>query len=175
MLGHGLAQHLDQPLDLGGIDFDPRQLLDLLAAFLVRQLSRSAAEHPGHSGSEVADEPQGPVQGKSALVSRGMVIIPAELDRAKDAQNFTFPVPMPPLARLQDGLRGRNLGQQMFQQSAPVFQQGGPQRGFEPLSGDPFPLLKTLPEELQEGFGFPVAFGLDLVEFFYTPRSPDGS
>ena len=166
MLWHGYPQHLDQPLDLGGIDFDARQLLDLLTAFLLGQLGRCAAEHPGHPGSEVADEPQRPIQGKSTLVSRPMVVIPAEPDRTKHAEYFTFPISMPPLAGLWGGFRNRNLGQQIFQQSPPVFQQGGAERVFKPLGGHGLALLKALPEEPQERFGFPVAFGLNLLEFF---------
>jgi hypothetical protein len=54
---------------------------------------------------------------------------------------------MPPLARLQGGFRDRNLGQQIFQQPPPVFQQGGAQHVFDPLGGESLALLQAFPEE----------------------------
>jgi hypothetical protein len=60
-------------------------------------------------------------RGKAPLVSRPMVVIPAEPDRTKYAEYFTFPISMPPLARLWGCFRNRNLGQQIFQQPPPVF------------------------------------------------------
>jgi hypothetical protein len=51
---------------------------------------------------------------------------------------------MPPLARWPHCFGDRNLGQQIFQEPPPVFQQGGPQRVFDPFGGQGLALLEAL-------------------------------
>jgi hypothetical protein len=65
------------------------------------------------------------------------------------------------------------LSQQAFQQSAAILQQRGAQGLLDPLGGNGLALLQPLGKEFQECFGFAVALGLDLVEFFLRSAASD--
>jgi hypothetical protein len=58
------------------------------------------------------------------------------------------------------------LRQQPFQQPTAILQQGGPQGLLDPFGGPWRSLRQPLLEQFQEGFGFPVALGVDFLEFF---------
>src|SRR5712692_5865899 len=66
-----------------------------------------------------------------------------------------------------------HLRQQVFQQPAAIFEQGGAQGRFDPFGANRLPSLQPLLEELQEGFGFLVAFGLEFLEFFLPSLASD--
>jgi hypothetical protein len=95
-----------------------------------------------------------------------MIVIPAKPDRAKHTEHFTRSIAIAPLSGLKTHFRDRNLGQQPFQQTPSILQQGSAQGAFNPLGWHGLALLQPLLKEPQEAFGFPVAFGLDLLEFF---------
>lgn len=73
---------------------------------------------------------------------------------------------MATLARLRTDHRHGHLRQQMFQEPPPIFQQGRAQGLFDPFGGDRLAAVQPPLEQVQEGFGFAVALGLDVVEFF---------
>ena len=95
-----------------------------------------------------------------------MIIVAAQRNRTQDAQHLTAPILIPALDLLELDLGHRDLGQQSFQQTPTILQEGYTQSRFDPLGGQRLTLLQTLLEELQEGFGVPVTFGLDFLEFF---------
>jgi hypothetical protein len=75
------------------------------------------------------------------------------------------------LSRLELHLGDRDLSQQTFQQTPAILQQSNPESRFDPLGRQRLTLLQTLLEEFQKGFGFPVTFGLDFLEFFLRSAS----
>ena len=69
------------------------------------------------------------------------------------------------------------LFEQLFQQAAPVLQQGLAQSQFDGLQvARPLP-CKILPDQPQERFGFPELLGLDFrdLEFFLASGSPSAN
>ena len=168
----GRPQPLHQPLNLGGIDRDPRQFLELLTALQIGELGGGAPQHPGRAGRAAADQAQDPVQRKAALGSGGMVVVARQGEGAEHAEHLAAAAGVATLAGLPGHLRHRHLGEHDFQKATTVFQQGGAQGLFDPLGGQRLTRRQPLVEELQERFGFVVALALDLLEFFYGRRRP---
>ncbi len=103
-----------------------------------------------------------------------MIVVAAQRHRPKNGQDLTGALAINPLARLRRLFRRGQARQQRFQQAPSILQQSAAQGGLDPLGAHRLALLQTLAKELQEGLGFLVTLGLDLLEFFYVPRPTRG-
>jgi len=90
------------------------------------------------------DQPQGGIQRKAAVRFAGMMIVAPQGNRAKQAQDLAGTLAINPLSRLRWHCRRGELGQQVFQQTPTILQQGRAQGRFDPFGGKGLPLFQPL-------------------------------